>query len=114
MTKCKKIDCVRRDNKILDGCKLGSYQAIICTTKKYCDYEPKTKQKDTISHPSHYTEHPSGVECIQITEHMNFCRGNAIKYLWRSGLKDTSKEIEDLKKAIWYIEREIKLLEGKK
>ena len=61
-----------------------------------------------VNHPSHYINHPSGVECITITEHFNFCIGNAIKYLWRSGLKQN--EIEDLKKAIWYIEREINRL----
>ncbi len=60
---------------------------------------------DLVNNPPHYKSHPSGIECIQITEHMNFCLGNAIKYLWRCGLKDD--EIEDLKKAIWYIEREI-------
>ena len=56
--------------------------------------------------PKHYTSHPSGVECIQVTEHMNFCVGNAIKYLWRAGLKGES-HIEDLRKAHWYIEREL-------
>ena len=60
---------------------------------------------DNVNHPKHYTSHPSGIECIQITEHMGFCLGNAIKYLWRSDLKGSN--IEDLKKAIWYIEREI-------
>lgn len=64
---------------------------------------------DNVNHPSHYTGHPSGVECIQITEHMNFCRGNAMKYLWRAGAKGNA--IEDLKKARWYIEREITRLE---
>jgi hypothetical protein len=59
--------------------------------------------------PSHYQNHPSGVECIQITEHMNFCRGNAIKYLWRAGEK--GDEIEDLRKARWYVDREIQRLE---
>lgn len=57
-----------------------------------------------VNHPKHYTQHPSGVECIQITEHMNFCLGNAIKYIWRASLKNG---IEDLEKAKWYIEREI-------
>lgn len=66
-------------------------------------------KNDQVNHPSHYTKHPSGVECIQITEHMNFCRGNAIKYIWRAGEK--GNEIEDLKKAAWYIQREIKRLE---
>ena len=60
---------------------------------------------DTVNHPPHYTAHPSGVECIQITEHMNFCLGNAIKYIWRADLKHDA--IEDLKKAVWYVNREI-------
>lgn len=59
---------------------------------------------DPVNHPDHYTQHPSGVECIQITEHYNFCIGNAIKYLWRADLKNG---LEDLEKAAWYIHREI-------
>lgn len=62
-----------------------------------------------VEHPPHYTSHPSGVECIQITEHMNFNVGNAIKYLWRCDQK--GKHLEDLKKARWYIDREIQLRE---
>jgi hypothetical protein len=61
---------------------------------------------EDVYHPKHYTEHPSGVECIQITEHFNFSLGNAIKYIWRAGLK-TEDPIKDLKKAEWYIRREI-------
>lgn len=61
---------------------------------------------DMVEHPQHYNDHPSGVECIEITEHMNFCLGNAMKYIWRADEKNDP--IEDLKKAIWYIEREIK------
>lgn len=60
---------------------------------------------DNINNPKHYTSHPSGVECIQITEHMSFNLGNAIKYLWRADEKGAP--IEDLKKAAWYINREI-------
>ena len=60
---------------------------------------------DPINHPPHYTTHPSGVECIEIIEHFNFCVGNAIKYLWRAGLKGDA--IDDLRKARWYIDREI-------
>lgn len=73
-------------------------------------------KKDNINHPSHYISHPSGIECIDIAEHHDFCIGNAIKYLWRAGLKSEDgiskkeKQIEDLKKAIWYIKREIKHL----
>ena len=62
------------------------------------------------TNPDHYRAHPSGVECIQITEHMNFCLGNAIKYLWRAGLKGDA--IEDLEKARWYIDREIARLKS--
>ena len=67
---------------------------------------------DAVNHPGHYTSHPSKVECIQVTEHLNFCIGNAIKYLWRAGLKDGNSDIQDLKKAVWYIEREIARLGG--
>lgn len=59
-----------------------------------------------INHPTHYTQHPSGIECIAIAEHMGFNIGNAIKYLWRAGLKDQTPTDDDLRKAIWYIERE--------
>lgn len=61
---------------------------------------------DNVDHPSHYTSHPSGVECIQITEHMNFNIGNAMKYLWRAGLKSDDAR-EDLMKARWYADREL-------
>lgn len=60
---------------------------------------------DNVNHPKHYTQHPSGVEVIQITEHMNFCLGNAIKYIMRADHKNNP--IEDLRKAEWYIKREI-------
>ena len=62
---------------------------------------------DPINHPPHYTQHPSGVECITITEHYNFNVGNAIKYLWRAGLKDGTDAASDLRKAAWYVQREI-------
>ena len=61
--------------------------------------------QDPVNHPKHYTEHPSGIECIQITEHMGFNLGNALKYIWRCDLKLDA--VEDLRKARWYIEREI-------
>lgn len=60
---------------------------------------------DLINHPPHYNKHPSGIECIEIVEHFNFNLGNAIKYIWRAGLKDDVKT--NLKKAQWYIEREL-------
>ena len=60
---------------------------------------------EKVNHPKHYNQHPSGVECITIVEHFNFNIGNAMKYLWRAGLKGDSKE--DLEKAAWYVRREI-------
>ena len=60
---------------------------------------------DNVNKPKHYTAHPSGVECIEITEHMNFNLGNVVKYVWRADLK--KDRLEDLKKAEYYIKREI-------
>ena len=60
---------------------------------------------DNVNHPKHYTSHPSGIEVIEITEHMNFCLGNVIKYVLRADLKHDA--IEDLEKAKWYLEREL-------
>lgn len=65
------------------------------------------KSHDPVHCPSHYTSHPSGVECIQITRHMGFNLGNAMKYIWRADLKGTS--IQDLEKAVFYIRDEITL-----
>lgn len=62
--------------------------------------------------PKHYTSHPSGIECIDITRHMNFNLGNAVKYLWRNGLKDGQPAVQDLEKAIWYIQDEIIRMEN--
>lgn len=55
--------------------------------------------------PPHYKQHPSGVECIQITEHMNFNLGNVVKYVWRADEK--GDPMENLLKAQWYLNREI-------
>lgn len=76
-------------------------------------------KNDQINHPKHYTSDPSGIECIDITRHRNFNIGNAIKYLWRAGLKEdkdrklVDKQIEDLNKAIWYLVDEIHRLGGR-
>ena len=69
---------------------------------------------DAVNHPAHYTSGPKcecgkTIECIQVTELLNFNCGNAIKYLWRADHK--GKQLEDLKKSRWYIDREIKRLE---
>jgi hypothetical protein len=60
--------------------------------------------------PSHYRKHPSGIECIEVTRHMNFNVGNAIKYLWR--YMDKGDPVENLQKAQWYIDDEIRRLQG--
>lgn len=60
---------------------------------------------DIVNHPPHYTQHPSGVECITITEWLNFNLGNAFKYLFRRKMK--GRELEDVKKALWYVERQL-------
>lgn len=73
--------------------------------------ETRELQQQSVEHPRHYTEHPSGIECIQITEHMSFNLGNAVKYIWRCDLKNN--DIEDLYKAKWYLEREIAKRVGK-
>ena len=65
---------------------------------------------DPVNHPKHYGSHPSGVECITVTEHMSFNVGNAVKYLWRHG--DKGNPIQDLEKARWYVDREIQRLKA--
>ena len=78
------------------------------------DRKNKEQKTDNVNHPAHYNSHPSGIECIEIARHHNFNIGNTIKYIWRAGLKseegmeDTDKQIEDLNKAIWYLQDEIK------
>lgn len=77
--------------------------------------------KDKVNHPSHYTwlKNKCGIEVIDITRHLDFDLGNAVKYILRSGKKteqgydDIEKEIEDLQKAIFYINDKIKLLNDK-
>ena len=90
----------------------------LCKTK---DMEKKTEIKaDNVNHPAHYNSHPSGIECIEIARHHNFNIGNAIKYLWRAGLKsekgmeDADKQVEDLRKAIFYINDEIERIKSNK
>ena len=67
---------------------------------------------DNVNHPSHYTD--GKIEVIDFIEqkNLNFHRGNAVKYIARAGKKDPAKEVEDLRKAVWYLNREIKRLTG--
>jgi len=63
-----------------------------------------------VEHPKHYNSHPSGVECLAIIEHFSFNLGSAIKYVWRNGLKPGEDALTDLKKAKFFIDREIERL----
>lgn len=80
------------------------------------NHESHSESCSAVDHPEHYNSHPSGIECIDIARWHDFAIGNAIKYLWRCGLKheegkeDTDKAIEDLEKAAWYINDEIQKL----
>lgn len=67
--------------------------------------QAEVTRQSMVNHPKHYNNNGSGVECIDVVEHMSFNLGNAIKYIWRCN--DKNNAVEDLQKAIWYIEREI-------
>ena len=95
------IENEKRDKKCA-GC--GSLLAHL-----WSDTYGEDTDDDMVNAPPHYNAHPSGVECIQITEHMNFNLGNVIKYVWRADEK--GKALEDLKKAQFYLDREIAKLE---
>lgn len=79
----------------------------------------KLHEADNVNHPNHYTSHPSGIECIEIARHMDFNLGNVLKYIWRHGKKRSetnpdqlSNAIEDLEKAAWYLNDEIRMLKA--
>jgi Protein of unknwon function (DUF3310) len=78
---------------------------------RLAEYLQARKGGDSVEHPPHYNEHPSGVECIAIIEYFTLNLGNAMKYIWRNGLKPGETAEKDLKKAIWYIQREIERLD---
>ncbi len=74
------------------------------------------KGSNNVNHPKHYNASPAKcmrcghpIECIDVVEHMPFSLGNAVKYIWRSGLKGAV--IQDLEKAVWYLKRQIKKIE---
>ena len=69
-----------------------------------------TDDSSKVNHPAHYNWHPSGIECIQVVEHMDFCLGNAVKYIWRY---NSTLDTTDLRKARWYLDRAISNLEPK-
>jgi len=66
---------------------------------------------EKVNHPSHYNQHPAGIECIDVIEAFNFNLGSVIKYIWRASLKPGEDTMDDLRKAEWYIKREIERME---
>ena len=105
--KCNKVFEVAE--KFLKTAKYGNL-CKACFDAWESDLNVKLHDADPVNQPKHYTNHPSGIECIQITRHMNFNRGNAVKYIWRAGEK-SDDIIIDLKKAIWYLQDEIRRIE---
>jgi hypothetical protein len=84
---------------------------MVCGASFEADYDTSclgelNPAHDLVNHPTHYTSHPSGIECIEIARHMNFNLGNAIKYIWRFSARRIPKP-EDLEKAIWYLKDEL-------
>lgn len=75
--------------------------------------KPPEAPEDLINSPSHYRNHPSGVECIQIVRHFPYNLGVAMAYIWRNGKKAGNAAAQDLKKAVWHLQDEIATLEGK-
>ena len=101
---------------------IEAYERSMPNEQRFVEFYDMAKkmneQIDMVNHPKHYTSDPSGVECIEVTRHRNFNIGNAIKYLWRAGLKESvgkdtlEKQVEDLRKAVFYINDEITRLTG--
>ena len=77
-----------------------------CTVK----FEVGYKVNDTVNHPAHYNQ-IAGIECIDVARHFDFNLGNSLKYIWRAYHKGAT--IEDLEKAVWYLQDEIKMLREK-
>lgn len=108
-----------KEDGVLEGCNKELYHLDNVDFKEDI-FRIRFKMEDNVNHPPHYTwlKDKCGIEIIDITRHMDFCLGNSIKYILRAGhkqdasLTDNQKEIEDLKKAIWYINDRIKQLGG--
>lgn len=85
--------------------------------KPYCPERgfktAEAREADMVNHPPHYENTVPGIEPIQVTQHFSFCLGNVIKYVWRAGSKEGNTALQDLKKARWYLDNEIRLREAK-
>jgi hypothetical protein len=78
-------------------------------------FKSKIMDKEMVNHPEHYGGKDNPYEVIKVIENWNldFHLGNTVKYISRAGKKDTDKELQDLKKAMFYLERKINNLENK-
>ena len=85
----------------------GNYSDVVSYMIEEEFQEIPQPTEDAVNNPKHYTSHPSGIECLDVTRHMSFNLGNATKYIWRCDLKKDA--IEDLRKAIFYLNDEINL-----
>ena len=72
------------------------------------------KETNDPINPNHYKSHPSGIECIEISSGFDFLLGNVIKYVWRAGLKDSDNYLQDLEKALWYLNKKVEYVKTKK
>ena len=103
--------CLRNASPIIaDEIVKEATKDLLAMSRDEVDERADNTLHDPVNHPSHYTAY-KGLEVIDLTEQMNFNRGNAVKYICRAGLKDPATEIQDLKKAVWYLNREIARLE---
>lgn len=98
----RQYSCIRRNPSTGVPCECKEF---VESEIERVDYDTVELENDPVHHPVHYTSHPSGIECISVTKHFNFCLGNAIKYIWRADLKGNA--IEDLEKAAFYINAEL-------
>jgi len=98
---------------------IPNYAGFLKEIKEFTEKLEKTKEtSDPIDHPSHYNSLPAvcsecgqTIECIDVVRHMGFNLGNVVKYVWRAGFKESSTQLEDLKKAAWYLNDLIQQLE---
>ena len=81
----------------------------------FCESREMVAERSAVNHPAHYGGEENPYECIKVIEawSLDFCLGNACKYISRAGKKDPAKELEDLEKAAWYVARRIKQLKEK-
>lgn len=98
------VKCRHRDCQSVEGAKTpeAAHEAWNAIQREDLDEQPDAAT-DMVNHPPHYTGHPSGVECIEVAEHLPFCLGNAFKYLFRRDAK--GNPLENIEKAIWYVNR---------